>query len=129
SERLRRRHRRSENGESCEPPGTGQCFYGSKLCLLIAGSGYSGHCEGEAPCFEGDELDCRVPGSCVDEPIDPLPLCCQIASGGCYDTVATTAGAIGACDCGGLELPEQGVCVATAAAAPAAAVATRTRQT
>jgi len=70
-------------------------------CSRFLGGTFSySACEGAEACqFAPDPgLTCRI-GSCTDGPIDPLPLCCQNASGGCRDTIATTAGAIGTFAC------------------------------
>jgi hypothetical protein len=80
-----------------------------KPCVqILAGSGAFGVCEGD-PCPEPapPELNCRL-GSCTDQPIEPLPLCCQQAAGGCRETVATTAGGISTFGCSSFPPPDQG---------------------
>ena len=77
--------------------------------LLVGGQGSYGVCEGTEACpppFPPD-IGCRV-GSCGDAPIEPLPLCCQQAAGGCRAIVASTAGAVGGFGCGTFPPPEQG---------------------
>jgi len=80
-----------------------------KPCVqIIGGSTRFGVCAG-APCPypAPPELGCRL-GGCSDQPIDPLPLCCQQARGGCRDTIATTAAAVGSFGCSVFPPPDQG---------------------
>jgi hypothetical protein len=75
---------------------------------VLGGAGSYGTCEG-SPCPPPapPDIGCHV-GSCTDRPIDPLPLCCQQAAGGCRDMVATTAGAIGGFGCSSFPPPDRG---------------------
>ncbi|MEW6268691.1 MAG: hypothetical protein AB1689_05265 [Thermodesulfobacteriota bacterium] len=82
-------------------------WYGFKPCHIVAGRGSWGTCDGP-PCPDiAPEAGCHV-GACADQPIEPLALCCQQASGGCRDTVAATAGAVGGFGCGYFPPPDQG---------------------
>ncbi|MBM4265881.1 MAG: hypothetical protein FJ144_04595 [Deltaproteobacteria bacterium] len=77
-----------------------------KPCFLaLGGQGSFGVCEG-SPCPEAPER-CRI-GSCSDHAIDPLPLCCNQAAGGCRDAIVTTAGGIGGFGCGSFPPPTEG---------------------
>jgi hypothetical protein len=86
-------------GDACfsQPVANGFDAYWNvfKPCIqVLGGTGSSGSCEG-APCPPPapPELGCRI-GSCVDRPIDPLPLCCNAPDGTCADLVATSGSAI-----------------------------------
>jgi hypothetical protein len=87
----------------------GAYFNFFKPCYLVGGQGSYGVCEGTEPCPPPfpPEFGCRV-GSCADAPIEPLPLCCQRAAGGCRAIVATSAGEVGGFGCGTFPPPEQG---------------------
>lgn len=78
-----------------------QYFFAKNCATTLGGGATFGTCEGIDACDPPapPEFGCRV-GSCGDRPIEPLPLCCQQAAGGCRDTVAATAGALGTFGCG-----------------------------
>lgn len=82
---------------------------GKPCVTTLFGTSSSGICGDGPPCPDPapPELGCRL-ASCTDQPIDPLPLCCEQAAGGCRDTVATTAGAIGDFGCSTFPPPEEG---------------------
>ena len=76
---------------------------------ILSGRTTYGICEGAEPCPPPivPGIGCRV-GSCGDEPIDPLSLCCQHPDGTCTGTTATTAGAVSGCGWATFPPPAQG---------------------
>ena len=88
----------------------GEEYFFSKGCnYTLGGATTSGVCEGTQPCPPPAPPDsiCRA-GSCVDVPIDPLPLCCQRPDGTCSGSIATTSGGVVGCGWGTFPPPEQG---------------------
>ena len=81
-------------------------FFMKNCVLTLGGTSSYGICTGP-PCAPPipPDLGCHL-GPCADQPIDPLPLCCQRASGGCSAIVATSTGALGFCT--NLLPPEEG---------------------
>ncbi len=88
----------------------GEYFFWKSCRVVLSGDTSNGVCTGAEPCAPGTfppGYECRI-GSCGDQPIDPVPLCCQRANGSCDATIATTAGAVGAISCGSISPPEEG---------------------
>jgi hypothetical protein len=87
----------------------GEYFFAKGCGYTLGGTTSSGVCEGADACPDPvpPELGCRL-GSCTDEPIDPLPLCCQHADGTCTGSIATTTGSVGGCGWGTFPPPQQG---------------------
>jgi hypothetical protein len=80
-----------------------------KSCFLGGGTGAFGVCTGSDPCPPPAPPTCRI-GSCGDEPISPLTLCCQHPNGTCTGGTVTTAAAVGAFGCtpAPFDFPPQG---------------------
>jgi hypothetical protein len=84
-------------------------FFPKNCVVTLQGDASFGICEQPVECPAGlpDNYSCGT-GSCGDRPIEPLPLCCQQAAGGCRDTVATTVAAIGNFGCATFPPPQTG---------------------
>lgn len=102
-----------ETGFGCWESSVGSGFdayWFSKSCYQgVGGSALYGACSGTAPCPSPvpEGLGCRV-GSCVDEPIEPLELCCEHPDGTCTDIVARTSVEAGSFACVPFPPPERG---------------------